>query len=399
MNKSTHFFGQPIFSQLLSFIDKSLVKRITSHYQSDRYYKRLDTWHHIVSMLYCSFSGATALRELTTGLLACQHKLIHLGISSVPRRSTLSDSNRKRPSQVFADLYMSLFKQYRHILPDSRLSMEVLKKLYIVDSTVISLFKDILKVAGRPRHDGKSKGGIKAHVMVHAAELMPCLLRLTKGSRHDQTFLKHLNLPEGSFVVMDKGYTDYLQYNQWTEQGVFYITRMRDNARYETVLTLESDQDSSILKDEAITLTYKVDGRHYQLTNRRITFRDEHTQKILVFITNNMELDASTIAAIYKYRWQIELLFKKLKQNFPLKYFVGDNQNAIEIQIWCALICLLLMEVVRKQLKRKWAFSNMVSLVRFHLMAYVHLANFLNNPDMELKKRLENTYQSALFSP
>lgn len=401
MNKSTHFFGQPIFSQLLSLIDKSLLKQIIARHQSDKYYKKLDSWHHIVSMLYCSFSGATSLRELSTGLLACHHKLSHLGIEDAPRRSTLSDSNRKRSSQVFADLYMSLFENYRHLLPDSRLSMDVLKKLFIVDSTVISLFKDILKVAGRPRQDGRSKGGIKAHVMIHAAELMPCLVRLTKGSQHDQTFLKQLQLPEGSFIVMDKGYTDYLRYNQWTEQGVFYITRMRENARYESYTDFEvnSSKDTAVLKDEAIYLTYKVDGQPYQLANRRIVFCDEDSKKELVFITNNMELDPSTIAAIYKYRWQIELLFKKLKQNFPLKYFLGDNQNAIEIQIWCALICLLLMEVIRKQLKRRWAFSNMVALVRFHLMAYVHLTNFLNNPDLELKNRLKNALQPSLFGP
>lgn len=279
--------------------------------------------------------------------------------------------------------------------------MEVLKKLFIVDSTVISLFKDILKVAGRPRTDGKSKGGIKAHVMIHAAELMPCLVRLTKGSQHDHTFLKHLQLPEGSYLVMDKGYTDYLQYAQWTQQGIFYITRMKENARYEpsTELELPDDKDFCVLKDEKIAITYTINGQQYHLENRRIAFWDDANNKLMVFITNNMELDAATIAAIYKYRWQIELLFKKLKQNFPLKYFLGDNQNAIEIQIWSALICLLLMEIVHKQLKRRWAFSNMVSLVRFHLMAYVHLTNFLNNPDQELKKSIENSYQTSLFSP
>jgi len=399
MNKSSHFFGQPIFSQLLSLVDKSLLKRIIHKHQADRYYKKLDSWHHVVSMLYCCFSGATALRELTTGLLACQHKLFHLGISSVPRRSTLSDSNRKRPSQLFADLYMGLFQKYRHILPDSRLSMEILKKLFIVDSTVISLFKDILKVAGRPRKDGKSKGGIKAHVMIHAAELMPCLVRLTKGSQHDHTFLKHLQLAEGSYVVMDKGYTDYLQYAQWTQQGVYYITRMRENARYQQAeeFELPQNKDFNVLKDEKIVLTYWVDGKQYSLENRRIAFWDN--ARLLVFITNNMELDAATIAAIYKYRWQIELLFKKLKQNFPLKYFLGDNQNAIEIQIWCALICLLLMQIIQKQLKRRWAFSNMVSLVRFHLMAYVHLRNFLNDPDNELQKSIKNRGQMGLFDP
>ena len=279
--------------------------------------------------------------------------------------------------------------------------MEVLKKLFIIDSTVISLFKDILKVAGRPRKDGKSKGGIKAHVMIHAAELMPCLVRWTKGSQHDHTFLQHLQLPEGSYLVMDKGYTDYLQYAQWTQQGIFYITRMKDNALYQSghEFKLPDDKDFCVLKDEKVLLTYTVNGKEYTLENRRIAFWDEGNNKLLVFMTNNMELEAVTIASIYKYRWQIELLFKKLKQNFPLKYFLGDNQNAIEIQVWCALICLLLMEVIRKQLKKRWAFSNMVSLVRFHLMAYVHLVNFLNNPDYELVKVAKSRLQLNLFDP
>lgn len=399
MSKNRYFFGQPIFSQLLSFIDRNSLKKIINKHQSDRYYKKFDTWHHLVTMLYCSMSGATALRELTTGLLACQNKLIHLGISKIPRRSTISDGNKKRPSAVFRDIYFDLFQKHRHVLPDSRLKMEVLKKLFIVDSTVISLFKDILKVAGRPRQDGKSKGGIKAHVMVHASELMPCLVRLTKGSQHDHTFLKHLNLSKGSYVVMDKGYTDYLQYAQWTEQGIFYITRMKGNAVYEPgkEYDLPEDKDFAVLKDEKITLEYKVNNKKFYLEQRRIAYWDDHTKKLFVFLTNNMDLDASTIAAIYKYRWQIELLFKKLKQNFPLKYFLGDNQNAIEIQIWCALISLLLMEVIKKTVSRKWAFSNMVALVRFHLMNYVHLINFLCDPEKALFDSVKKEAQLALF--
>jgi hypothetical protein len=158
MGKNTHFFGQPVFSQLLSFIDKSVLSKIKAKHQSDRYYKKFDTWQHLVTMLYCSFSGATSLRELSTGLLAWQNRLVHIGMPSSPKRSTISDGNSKRPSEVFKDIYMELFGKYRHILPDSRLKMEVIKKLFIVDSTVISLFKDILKVAGRPRKDGKTKG-------------------------------------------------------------------------------------------------------------------------------------------------------------------------------------------------------------------------------------------------
>jgi transposase len=395
MSKNRYFFGQPIFSQLLSFIDKGSLKKIVHKHGSDRYYKKFDTWHHLVTMLYCCMSGATAIRELTTGLLACQNKLVHLGISKIPRRSTISDGNRKRPSTVFKDIYFDLFHTYRHVLPDSRIKMDVLKKLFIVDSTVISLFKDILQVAGRPRHDGKSKGGIKAHVMIHASELMPCLVRITKGSQHDHTFLKHLNLSEGSYVVMDKGYTDYLQFAQWTGQGIFYITRMRENAVYQPdeEFNLPENKDFAVLKDEKIVLGYKVNNQKFHLQQRRIAYWDEQNQKLLVFLTNNFELDAATIAAIYKYRWQIELLFKKLKQNFPLKYFLGDNQNAIEIQIWCALISLLLMEVIKKKVSRKWAFSNMVALVRFHLMNYVHLLNFLCNPERALTDTIKKEAQ------
>lgn len=397
--KNTHFFGQPIFSQILSLIDRSLVSRVKSKHQSDRYYKRFDTWQHLVTMLYCSFSGATSLRELSTGLLAWQNRLVHIGMPKAPRRSTISDGNIRRPSDVFKDIYLELFEKYRSVLPDSRLKMDVLKKLFIVDSTVISLFKDILKVAGRPRKDGRSKGGIKAHVMIHAAELMPCLVRLTEGSRHDHTFLKHLNLPEGSYLVMDKGYTDYHQYAQWTGQGVYFITRMKNNALYESLeeFDLPEHKDQEILKDETVTVQYTQGNEKYPLKLRRIAYWDEKNQKTLVFMTNNLEIEASTVAAIYKYRWQIELLFKRLKQNFPLKYFLGDNQNAIEIQIWCALISLLLMEVIRKQLKRNWAFSNMVAMARFHLASYVHLTNFLNNPDKELQENLLNANQTALF--
>lgn len=397
--KNTHFFGQPVFSQLLSLVDKTILSQIKSKHHSDRYYKKFDTWQHLVTMLFCSFSGATSLRELSTGLLAWQNKLIHIGMPASPKRSTISDGNSKRPSEVFKDIYMGLFEKYRHVLPDSRLKMEVIKKLFIVDSTVISLFKDILRVAGRPRKDGKSKGGIKAHVMIHAAELMPCLVRFTEGVRHDSTFLKHLNVAEGSYIVMDKGYTDYLQYAQWSDRGIYFITRMKDNARYESIeeIDLPEDKDHEIIKDEAITLEYTVNGQKETLKLRRVVLWDEAKTKVMVFLTNSFEQEASTIAGIYKYRWQIELLFKKLKQNFPLKYFLGDNQNAIEIQIWCSLISLLLMEVVRKTLKRNWAFSNMVALVRFHMVSYVHLINFLNDPEKELKESLKNQGQASLF--
>jgi hypothetical protein len=285
-------------------------------------------------------------------------------MQSSPKRSTISDGNSKRTGEVFKDIYIELFGKYLQILPYSRSKMEVIKKLLIVDSTVISLSINILKVAGKPQKDGKSKGGIKVDVMVQAAELMPSLVRFSEGSRNDHTFLKHLNIPDGSYVVMDKGYTDYLQYAQWTDRGIYFITRMKENTLSQSIdeSDLPEDKDQEILKEETITLTYTVNGEKQALKLRRIAYWDDENSKLLVFLINSLDQEASTIAGIYKPRWQIELLFKKLKQNFPLRYFLGDNQNAIEIQIWCSLISLLPMEVVRKTVKRNWAFSNMVAL-------------------------------------
>ncbi len=182
--------------------------------------------------------------------------------------------------------------------------MEVIKKLFIVDSSVISLFKDILKVAGRPRKYGKSKGGIKAHVKIHAAELMPCLIKFTKGVRHDHTFLKHLNVPEGSYIVMDKGFTDYLQCALWSDGGIYFITRMKDNSVYESLddLDLPDHKDQEIIKDEAITLEYTANGNKETLKLRRVVLWDDTKSKVMVFLTNSFDQEAATIAGIYKYR-------------------------------------------------------------------------------------------------
>lgn len=293
---------------------------------------------------------------------------------------------------------MDLYRKWHHVLSDSRIELELFKQLYIVDSTVFSLFKDILKVAGRPRKDGRSKGGIKAHTLIQAVELMPCLVRFTAATTHDHTFLQHLNLPEGSYIVMDKGYVDYNQYQLWSNTGVHYITRMRDNALYQSIeeLDIPDHVDEGVIKDEKVTVQYSVEGKKYDHLQRRIAYWDDKNQRLFIFVTNDMQIDAGTIALIYKYRWQIELLFKKLKQNFPVKYFLGDNVNAIEIQLWASMIAMLLLEVVKRQLKKKWAYSNMVALVRFHLMAYISLFDFLNDPEKTLIKNNQKL-QPSLF--
>lgn len=384
MNKSNNFSGQPIIKQLLKLLSPSIITRTVSNHNSDRYYKRFKTYDHLVTMLYATLSGVSSLRELSTILLACEGRIGHLNLKDFPKRSTLSDANKNRSSEVFASIYYSLFHSYRSFLSDSSpLSLPV-KHLKIVDSTTISLFSDILKGVGRNPIDGKKKGGIKMHTMINALEDVPCLVRFSSAATHDHTFLKELNLEKGSFVVFDKAYNDYLQYFQWTENDIYFVTRQKDNAVYKSIAEFDLSDTTSdaVLKDERIA----IDKKETTIELRRIAYWDSEKEKVFEFITNHFELEPDKIASIYKHRWQIETMFKRLKQNFPLKYFLGDNQNAIEIQIWCGLIIQLLMLVVQRKTKRKWAYSNMVSMIRFHLMTYIDLFKFLEDPNKKWKE-------------
>lgn len=251
----------------------------------------------------------------------------------------------------------------------------------IVDSTTISLFSDILKGVGRNPINGKKKGGIKMHTMINASEDIPCLVRFSSAATHDHKFLKDLELKKGSIVVFDKGYTDYSQYLRWTLENVYFVTRQKENAVYKSLQEYDILEgiDNGVIKDEKIRI--EKDGQSIEL--RRIAYWYEEHRKVYEFITNNYELPADKIAEIYKRRWQINLLFKRLKQNFPLKYFLGDTQNAIEIQIRVCLIVQLLMLVIQKSAERKWSFSNLISVVRFNLMTYIDLFKFLKSPDSD----------------
>ncbi len=239
------------------------------------------------------------------------------------------------------------------------------------------------------------------HTMINAMEDVPCLINFSSAATHDHVFLKELDLKKGSFVVFDKGYVDYKQYQQWTLGDIYFVTRQKDNARYISLeeFDIPDNVDDAILKDEKITLTDKS-AEEFQL--RRIAFWHQEKRKVYEFITNNYEyeLEADKIANIYKNRWQIETMFKRLKQNFPLKYFLGDNQNAIEIQIWISLIIQLIMLVIQRKAKRKWAYSNMMSVIQYHLMTYIDLFKFLKNPDSKYKEiTTKNIGELSLFDP
>lgn len=390
MSKGTFFTGQPIFNQILNFIPRAAVQAIVHQSGSDKYYKTFKTYEHLVTMLYSIFNHCSSLREVTTGLLAWDHRIQHLGIDSHPRRSTLADANKNRSEEVFGKIYADLLSRYHHILPDSPKRSRK-NNLYIFDSTTITLFQEIIRGVGLSKTDGRRKGGIKVHTLLHAAHDIPTMVRHSAGSDNDAQFLKLISLPPGSVIVFDKGYRHYATYNQFSRQNITWVTRHRDSSVYKIekkCVVNDYQKQKGITSDRIITLGHSTTKRTPQVPARMVSYRDPVTKKHFQFITNNFQLAPLTIANYYQQRWQIETFFKRIKQNYPLSYFLGDSENAIKIQIWCALIADLLLKVIKAGTRSTMAFSNLNGLVRLHLMTYMDLKSFLQSPEKSLLRKV-----------
>jgi len=390
-DKTKKLVGQPILNQILNLIPNSKITEISKLTGCDKYYKQIPLIKHIATMMFGILSRCNSLREICAGMLLCEGKLNHIGLNKVIPRSTLADANRERSSDVFEMVYYMLIERYSSVLSDSRIVGLSIKQLFAIDSTTIKLFSDVLKGVGRnPKGSGNKKGGVKAHMLIDAKEGIAKFVRITAAKVHDSTFLKYINLPKESFVVFDKAYNKYKLFAEWTSRRIFFVTRMKDNAVYTVLKVLQdNNQEKGIVKEEIILLSYKNGKETHKLKLRRITFKDEQNRQF-VFISNNFKITADEIALIYKNRWQIELLFKKIKQNFQLKYFVGDTENAIKIQIWLTLIAHLLLTIMKKKAKVKMAFSNIATIIRLHLMSYVDLQEFLKKPFQTWKQKQNN---------
>jgi len=399
VNKTTFFFGQSVFGQLISLIDPSIISKAAKMCDADRYVKKFKTKDHLISMLFCSFAKCSSLREVSGAMLGLAGKTKHFQLDHIPKKSTLGDANQRRDAEVFGFIYNKLFLKYGHIFSDSRIKDIIDKQIQIFDSTTISLFKDILKCVGRKPTDGKRKGGVKVHTVINVDEAVPKLVWFTNAATNDHILLSKLKMDPNTIYVFDKGYNDYKAFQKFCNNETGFVTRIKDNAVYENVGKNEIAEHihSGVLEDVLIELSVKDGNAISKLKLRKIRFYDRELKREFEFLTNLFDLRPDLVAAIYKLRWQIELLFKQLKQNFPLKYFLGDNENAIKIQIYCTLIANLLMTVIQKMLKKSWAFSNLVSFCKIHLFNYIHLMNFLENPDKDWQKIICKERQITLF--
>ena len=394
MPKSKFFTGQPILSQLLSLIPRSLVNQLAQKHKADYYCKTFKSYDHLVSMLFCGFHQCSSLRELITGLQANAHRLNHMGLFHTPRRSTLADANRRRTAMFFQELFHALYQFHYGALPDSRVEGKLYDRLFVIDSTTITLFCDVLKGAGTYGLNGKKKGGLKAHVLTRAKDHVPCFVHLTSAATSDRTFMPMVDLPAGSIISMDKAYVNYKVMSRWTEQDITWVTRLTSAMRYEVQsenLLTDYHRKQGVISDTVIVLGNPETATRTPLQKARlIRFLDKEKNREFQFLCNNDRYSPLTIAELYRRRWNIELLFKRIKQNFQFHNFPGDSENAIKIQMWCTLIADLLIQIIKDKVdrirKRKWAFANVAGLIRQHLTTYIDLVRFLIEPDKAIIK-------------
>ena len=393
MGKSTHFFGQPIYGQLIKLLEKSKILQMSRKHGGERYVKSFDGFTHLLTMLYAVIMRFDSLREIETSMTAEVRKLHHIGIESVPKRSTLSDANARRSEKFFEEVYRDLYETNKSKLTsDSRRggTEEWLKRLRIIDSTTISLFSNLIfKGVGRHPKTGRKKGGIKVHAVIHANEGVPCDVQFTSAATNDTFMLVPSKFSEREIAAMDRAYINYDKFEELTEQNVVYVTKMKKNLNYELLLDfMEMTPAGKMEYREQIVVFCKGETRHIARIITYVDFKKGKLPRLISLLTNDFDMRPETIVEIYRRRWQIESLFKQIKQNFPLRYFYGESANAIKIQIWVTLIANLLLSLLQSSLERRWSFSGLATMVRIVLMYYLNMNTFFNKPDEDLRLML-----------
>jgi len=367
-----------LFSQLLQHFPRTEFDRLVRKHGAERCAKGFTCWTQFVAMLFCHLGRADSLREICNGLACCLGKLTHLGIGKPPKRSTLSYANAHRSAALFEDLFWTVANRLRSNggLARRKKKFRFKNKLLSLDSTTVSLCLSLFPWASFRR----AKGGVKVHVLLDHDDYMPAYVLITQARKHDRVGARFLALNPGSIVAFDRAYNDYRLFANWTERGVYFVTRMKTNTDYDVLEVRRAPGRSNVLTDQIICLAGAGAWEKCPHLLRRVVVWDAANQREIVLLTNHLEFGASTIADIYKDRWEIELFFKALKQNLKIKTFVGTSENALRIQIWTALIALLLLRWLSHLSHASWSFSNMAAMLRLNLFTYRDLQDWLRAP-------------------
>jgi len=367
-------YNTSLFAQLLHIVPRSVFDRLVRQTKADRYCKSFLTWHQCVAMLYLQFAHAKSLREISDGLRSCGGKLSHLGICA-PAHSTLAHANATRPAVLYEQLFQQMLARcYAHRTGKRKFTFK--NPLASLDSTTIDLCLTMFPWA----EFRQTKGAVKLHLLLDHDGYLPTYAVITDGKTADITIARTLMIAKGSILVMDRGYCDYALFHAWHRAGVFFVTRLKDRAQYEVVIEKQVPEHRNILADQLIRFTGATAKKRCPVLLRRVVVWDAVNSREIELLTNHLDFGATTIAAIYKDRWEIELFFKAIKQHLRIKTFVGTSENALKVQLWTALLAILMLKYLQFISTFAWPLCRLVALLRLHLFAYRNLQDWLDDP-------------------
>ena len=369
-----------LFSQILNLIDRNLFTKTVERHKTDKHNKGINSWTHLVSMLFSHLSKAQSIREITNGLMSITGNLNHLGIQGkTPKKSSLSYINANRDWQMFREFYFVLYEHFQRQGNFKRKKFRNIKrKIYLLDSTIISV---CLKVFDWAKYR-KEKGAIKLHTMLDYDGCLPKYVYMTEGRQSDVKHAQYMLMPRKSVIVADRGYQDFDMFYQWNLDKIYFVVMLKDQIKYEHVkeLPLPEGKDEHIIKDESIKLSGADTEGLYPDKLRRVVIYIQKEDRKIELITNNFSWTASTISELYKQRWMIEIFFKEIKQHLKIKSFIGTSENAMWIQIWTAMISLLILRYLKEKAKYGWSLSNLIAFLRMNLFVKIGLVEWLDCP-------------------
>ena len=384
-----------LFSQIIRSIDRNIFNKLVKEKQTDKGCKGFDSWTHLISMLFCHFAKSTSVRDISNGLRSATGNLNHLGIHRAPSKSSISYQNKRRDADLFKDLYYSLLSSLGQQASLKRVKLKIKVPVYLLDATVVSLCLSVFDWASFRT----KKGAVKMHTLLDYDGKLPVYVNITEGSVGDNKGAYDIPLEKGSVIVADRYYNDFPMLNVWDSKGVFFVIRHKNNLAFTPLKERELPQQAAqhVLKDEEIELANIQSKTKYPKKLRRVVVWDEENQQTIELITNNFSWAAQTIGELYKSRWEIEVFFRDIKQLLHIKTFIGTSKNAVMIQIWTALITILLLKVMKASAKYGWHLSNLVAFIRLNIFVKIELQKWLDNPFLQPEKPPENCTQGVLF--
>jgi len=385
-----------LFSQIISKLDRRSFTKLVEEKQSDKHQKGYNSWTHLVSMLFCQFAKSQSVRDISNGLRSATGNLNHLGVEKAPSKSSISYQNKNRNWELFRAYYYQLLSSLGQQAGFKQVKFKIKSKIFLLDSTTISLCLSLFDGAKYKT----AKGAVKMHTLLDFDGNLPAYVNITNGKTADNKGAYDVPLLKGSVIVADRFYNDFSLLNIWDSKGVYFVIRHKENIQYNTIKEneLPENRHQHILIDEIIELKGNVSKEKYPKKLRRVSVWDEINGQTIEIITNQMTWTANTIGELYRSRWQVEIFFREIKQLLHIKSFIGTSENAVLIQIWTALITILILKALKAIAKFSWHLSNLVAFIRLNLFVKIDLQLWLDKPFEEMDTLPAEKYlQGVLF--